>query len=199
MSYRLCRLLARGIVIPLASSQHNLYDIYLLLCILWSTPDDGQRNCPKHVELYFKNKFEKLVHLVGFIIKIYHDARSSACQIYHDARSSACQICLVPFACNYVSSNQVVIVIVFVVVCLFVYLFIYLLSNTSLEQSCQFYTHASSFCIELSLEHVVMPCNLVDIYKSVIGVLCHHLLGQRVSCMEKKCYRCRRGRSTTIR
>ena len=37
---------------------------------------DGQRNCPKHVEFYSKNIFEKLVHLVGFIIKIYHDARS---------------------------------------------------------------------------------------------------------------------------
>jgi hypothetical protein len=33
------------------------------------TPDDGQRNCPKHVEFYSKNKFEKLVHLVGFIIR----------------------------------------------------------------------------------------------------------------------------------
>jgi len=31
--------------------------------------DDGQRNCPKYVELHFKNKFEKLVHLVGFVIK----------------------------------------------------------------------------------------------------------------------------------
>jgi hypothetical protein len=31
------------------------------------TPDDGQRNCPKLVEFYSKNKFEKLVHLVGFI------------------------------------------------------------------------------------------------------------------------------------
>jgi len=40
------------------------------------TPDDGQRNCPKHVEFYSKNKFEKLVHLVGFIVRIYHDARS---------------------------------------------------------------------------------------------------------------------------
>jgi len=30
-----------------------------------------------HVEFYFKNKFEKLVHLVGFITRIYHDARSS--------------------------------------------------------------------------------------------------------------------------
>ena len=34
------------------------------------TTDDGQRNCPKHVEFYSKNKFEKLVHLVGFIIRI---------------------------------------------------------------------------------------------------------------------------------
>jgi hypothetical protein len=32
------------------------------------TPDDGQRNCPKYVEFRFKNKFEKLVHLVDFII-----------------------------------------------------------------------------------------------------------------------------------
>ena len=47
-----------------------------LLCAQWKTPDDGQRNCPKHVEFYYKNKFEKLVHLVGFIIRIYHDARS---------------------------------------------------------------------------------------------------------------------------
>ena len=47
-----------------------------LLCVQRKTPDDGQRNCPKHVEFYFKNKFEKLVHLVGFIIRIYHDARS---------------------------------------------------------------------------------------------------------------------------
>ena len=33
------------------------------------TPDDGQRNCRKHVEFYSKNKFGKLVHLVGFIIR----------------------------------------------------------------------------------------------------------------------------------
>jgi hypothetical protein len=48
-----------------------------LLCVQWKTADDGQRNCPKHVKFHSKNKFEKLVHLVGFIIKIYHDARSS--------------------------------------------------------------------------------------------------------------------------
>ena len=41
------------------------------------TPYDGQRICPKHVEFYSKNKFEKLVYLVGFITRIYHDAQSS--------------------------------------------------------------------------------------------------------------------------
>ena len=47
-----------------------------LLCVEWKTPDGGQRNCPKHVEFYSKNKFKKLVHLVGFSIRKYHDARS---------------------------------------------------------------------------------------------------------------------------
>jgi len=45
------------------------------------TPDDGQMNCPKHVEFYSKNKFEKLVHLVGFITRIFHYARSPERQI----------------------------------------------------------------------------------------------------------------------
>jgi hypothetical protein len=62
----------------LASSQHNLY---IFLCVQCSTPDDGQRNCLKHVEFYSKNTFEKLVYLVGFIIRVYHDARSSERQI----------------------------------------------------------------------------------------------------------------------
>ena len=52
-----------------------------LLCVQWKTHDDGQGNHLKHVEFYSKNKFEKLVHLVGFIIRIYHDARSPECQI----------------------------------------------------------------------------------------------------------------------
>jgi hypothetical protein len=54
----------------LASSQHSLYDIYLLLCIQYKTLDDEQKIFPKYVEFYSKNKFEKLVHLVGFVIKI---------------------------------------------------------------------------------------------------------------------------------
>ena len=40
-----------------------------LLCVQWKTPDIGQKNCPKHVEFHSKNKFEKLVHLIGFIIR----------------------------------------------------------------------------------------------------------------------------------
>jgi hypothetical protein len=40
-----------------------------LLSLQWITPDDGQRNCPRHVKFFFQNKFEKLVHLFGFIMK----------------------------------------------------------------------------------------------------------------------------------
>jgi len=40
-----------------------------LLCVQWKTPDDGQRNCPKHVEFNSENKFEKLANLVGFTIR----------------------------------------------------------------------------------------------------------------------------------
>ena len=40
-----------------------------LLSVRWITPDDGQRNCPKNIEFHFQNKFEKLVQLVGFIIR----------------------------------------------------------------------------------------------------------------------------------
>jgi len=44
-----------------------------LLCVQWKTSDDGQRNCLKHVEFYSKKKFEKLMHIVGFVIRIYHE------------------------------------------------------------------------------------------------------------------------------
>jgi hypothetical protein len=42
-----------------------------LLRVQWINPDDGQRNCPKHVEFHFQSKFEKLVYLVGFIIRMH--------------------------------------------------------------------------------------------------------------------------------
>jgi len=53
-----------------------------LLCVQWNTPDDGRRNCPKRAEFYSKNKFEKSVHIVGFIVRIYRGARSSESQTY---------------------------------------------------------------------------------------------------------------------
>ena len=53
-----------------------------LQCVRWKTPDDGQRNCPKHEEYYSKNKFEKLVHLVGFIIRITWNIWSSEIRIF---------------------------------------------------------------------------------------------------------------------
>jgi len=41
-----------------------------VLCVQWKTPDDGRRDCPKHVEFYSENEFEKLVHLVGFNLRM---------------------------------------------------------------------------------------------------------------------------------
>jgi hypothetical protein len=37
--------------------------------VQWKTPDDGQRNCPEHVEFLDKNKFGKNSASVGFIKK----------------------------------------------------------------------------------------------------------------------------------
>jgi hypothetical protein len=59
---------------PSCKLSAKLYDIHKpvwhipLLCVQWKTPDDGQRSCPKLV-VSFQNKFEELVHLVGFIIR----------------------------------------------------------------------------------------------------------------------------------
>jgi hypothetical protein len=64
----------------LASREQAVWHIPLLY-VQWKTADDGLKNCPKHVEFYSKNKFQKLVHVVGFIIRIYHDARSPERQI----------------------------------------------------------------------------------------------------------------------
>jgi len=53
---------------------------YTYYCVYSAGASDGQRDCPKHMGFYSKNKFEKLVNIVGFIIRIHHDARSSECQ-----------------------------------------------------------------------------------------------------------------------
>ena len=50
-----------------------------MLFVQWKTPDDGQTQCPKHVEFYSENKFEKLVNLVGFIIKLFLNSLNVNC------------------------------------------------------------------------------------------------------------------------
>ena len=63
------------VLILLTSCQQTCMTYTIAVCTV-KTPDDGQRNCPKYAEFYPKNKFEELMHLVGFIIIIYHDTRS---------------------------------------------------------------------------------------------------------------------------
>ena len=73
---QVCRQLASSISKPLWHIP--------LLCVQWNTPDDARRNYSKHVEFYSKNKFEKLMQLVGFIIRIYHVAQSLERHILQD-------------------------------------------------------------------------------------------------------------------
>jgi hypothetical protein len=75
MSYRFDNSLWAGsgwnccsILILLASCQQTCMTYTTAVCTV-KTPDDGQRNCLKHVEFHSKDKFEKLVHLFGFIIR----------------------------------------------------------------------------------------------------------------------------------
>jgi len=58
------------VLILLASYQQTCMT-YTIAVRTVKNSDDGQRNCPKHVVFYSKNKFEKLVHLVGFIVRIH--------------------------------------------------------------------------------------------------------------------------------
>jgi hypothetical protein len=57
------------LILLVSCQQTSMIYVNHWLCVQWKTPDDGQRNCPKHIEFHSKNKFEKLVHLVGFIIR----------------------------------------------------------------------------------------------------------------------------------
>jgi len=73
MSNRYCYLLASENSFPLVSRY---------LYVQSRTPDDGRKDLQKHVKCYSKiYKFEKLVHLVGFTIEIYYDARTYERQI----------------------------------------------------------------------------------------------------------------------
>jgi len=53
----------------------------LLYVQSWA-PDDGRKDRPKHVECHSRiNKFDTVVHLFGFAIEIYYDARPYERQI----------------------------------------------------------------------------------------------------------------------
>ena len=67
-----------------ASSQQYSFDICQLLYVQSWTPDDGRKDRPKHVECQYKilvNKFDTLVHLVGFTTEMYYDERPYERQI----------------------------------------------------------------------------------------------------------------------
>ena len=83
-----------------------------LLCVQWKTPVDGQRNCPKHVEVYSKNKFWEISASSWFYYK-----NLSRCTVTGTSNSYsisyACIVCLstymIPFElglCNYRVSSQ---------------------------------------------------------------------------------------------
>jgi len=69
MSYRLVDCLLAGMrlnsfhLVPASKQSTDLYDIYLMLFVQPWTPDDGWKDCPKHVERYSVNP--KIAHLVG--------------------------------------------------------------------------------------------------------------------------------------
>jgi len=88
----------------------KLYDIYLC-CVYSEKLLMMDRNCPKHVEFYSTNKFEKLMHLVGFIIRLYNDARSP--EQRHTPR-----ICSSEFTRTFIANIDCVCLTVCVSVCL---------------------------------------------------------------------------------
>jgi len=55
--------------ILIAKCQQTCMTYTIAVCTVKST-HDGRRNCPKHVEFYSENKFEKFVRLVSFIIRM---------------------------------------------------------------------------------------------------------------------------------
>jgi len=75
-----------------------LYDVYCC-CVYSENPlCGGQKNCPKHVEFYSKNKFEKLVLPVGFIVRIYLFVLLISISLHEDKND---QVKLYNFTYNY--------------------------------------------------------------------------------------------------
>jgi len=65
----------------LLASKQSAWPLCIAVCTVldsWWWTEKLSETC----RVLLQNKFEKLVHLVGFIIRIYNDTRSSKCQIY---------------------------------------------------------------------------------------------------------------------
>jgi len=80
----------------LASTQQTCMTYtYLLLCVLMMM----DRNFPKHVGSYSKNKFENSVHLVGFIIRRTHHIPIAVCTVLDSWwwAEKLSETCRVPF------------------------------------------------------------------------------------------------------
>ena len=91
MSYRFADSLWAGANASAHKLSTNLYGIYHC-CVYGENPDDGQRNCPKHVEFHSKNKFDKLVHLFGFIIRKLSDILLFY-RLWHNKKINVSDVC----------------------------------------------------------------------------------------------------------
>ena len=76
----------------------------MLLCEQWKS-DGWQRNRLKHVEFYSKNKFEKLVHLVGFIIRTTDESRRKCLLLYLGQPCAGHCSCSTTYSANYTKSS----------------------------------------------------------------------------------------------
>jgi hypothetical protein len=66
-----------------------------LLSVQWIIPDDGHRNCPKHVEFHFQNKSWEISESSWFYYReICHDARSHECKILNVSKYFTSRNCI---------------------------------------------------------------------------------------------------------
>jgi len=80
MSYRFADSLRAGSgrKLPAHKLSANLHDIYNCCVYSEKLPAMDRGTVRNNVDIYFKNKFENLVHLVGFIIRMFWAVNSDA-------------------------------------------------------------------------------------------------------------------------
>ena len=75
-----------------------LFELCLLQYVQSLTPDDGRKDSPKYVQCYSNKINLRLMHLVGFTIEIYHDARTLNVKYVVD---NWWQICVLDILCGF--------------------------------------------------------------------------------------------------